>query len=194
MRKVITASAIGVLGLLMAAGNVFAATTISGNGVGSHNTVVQKSKTLSFTDQTNIANFSNHVNTNTNTGNNKANKNTGGDVVLVGGSSNATVGITNVANSNTNTATNSCCPCSQLGDATITGNGVWSHNTIVDVTKCVTKLDQTNVANISNSVNTNSNTGNNSASYNTGGDVSVASGDATTSVTVSNVANSNSSN
>lgn len=193
MNKIITASAISLLSLVLAVGSVSAA-TISGNGAGSHNEIIMKSKVSFAVDQANLANFGNDIGTSSNTGNNKADKNTGGSVTIVGGDSSSTVGVTNAANSNSNTSTNSCCPCSLPGDITITGNGADSKNKVVDVSKCKTEITQSNEANIYNSVETSTSTGGNSANSNTGGDVNISSGNSTSSVTVSNAANSNVSN
>ncbi|CAN5343474.1 hypothetical protein BH10PAT1_BH10PAT1_2110 [soil metagenome] len=195
MKKIIQASAISILGLMLATGSVFATTTLSGNGAGSHNTVVAKSKTVNVTNQTNVTKLSNKVNTSTNTGKNKANNNTGGDVTVTGGSSETTLTVSNLAGSNVSTGDAACC-CDTpvVSDISITGNGVWSSNKVIDLSKCITEVDQTNVTNIYNNVNTTTNTGGNHASGNTGGDVSVMSGDSTTNVTVTNVAGSNVSN
>ncbi len=195
MRKILTASAISVLGLFLAAGNVFAA-TINNNGAGSHSTVFSTSFMLSVRSQTNISTFINSVNTSSNTGANGANFNTGnpGTVTNNSGGANTTVGVTNVAGSNVDTSSaTSCCPCSLVPDMVITNNGATSVNTITSFTNCVTRLSQTNVSNVGNSITTTTNTGNNSASFNTGGNVTQTSGGATTTVNVTNVAGSNSS-
>ena len=73
----------------------------------------------------------------------------------------------------------------------ITGNGYDSYNKAdVDLTQS-TVVQQSNKADIENHINVDATTGGNEASKNTGGGVSVKSGDATSKVTVSNTANSN---
>jgi hypothetical protein len=58
---------------------------------------------------------------------------------------------------------------------------------------CKTEVNQTNVSTITNVVNAVSNTGGNSASFNTtkSGDVNVSAGNATTTVTISNTTGGN---
>ncbi len=196
MRKIIVSTLVSALGFMLVTGGVSAASiTVGGNGAGSLTSVTAHSFTLSSTSQGNLADFLNHVSAKTNTGKNTASFNTGGNTSIVGGGdSSTTLGVNNVANTNTSTSTPSCCPCNQLSDVSVIGNGADSINGVTTSAKCITKVDQTNVANIANYVTTKSNTGGNNASFNTGGDVSVISGSSDSSVTVSNVANSNTSN
>ncbi len=83
-------------------------------------------------------------------------------------------------------------PSALAQDCTISDNGAFSHNrcNIRVVNKTVTK--QTNNANIRNTVNVVSSTGGNKANFNTGGDVSVTSGDSSVTVNITNNVNSNS--
>src|SRR6266404_4159277 len=74
---------------------------------------------------------------------------------------------------------------------TITGNGSDSVNSTNVTTTETTQVQQTNSANISNNVSSSSNSGDNTASHNTGGSVSVDTGSAKTQVSVANTANSN---
>lgn len=76
-------------------------------------------------------------------------------------------------------------------DVNVSGNGAFSDNNAAVSSSCSTSLDQTNVSNISNNVVTRANTGGNTASFNTGGSVTIFTGDATTDVEVSNAAGSN---
>ena len=76
-------------------------------------------------------------------------------------------------------------------DVNVSGNGAFSDNDAVVSSNCSKSLDQTNVSNISNTVATHANTGGNDASFNTGGSVTIYTGDATTNVDVSNAAGSN---
>jgi len=74
----------------------------------------------------------------------------------------------------------------------ISGNGSDSYNKAdVDLNQ-TTYVQQTNKADIENHINVDASTGGNEANKNTGGGVSVESGDATSKVTVTNTANSNS--
>jgi spore coat protein C len=79
-------------------------------------------------------------------------------------------------------------------DVVIAGNGSHSDNDVrVDLERNTT-VSQTNDTDISNNVSVNNNTGYNSASGNTGGDVSIRTGDATSDVNISNQAGVNIAN
>ena len=73
----------------------------------------------------------------------------------------------------------------------ITGNGAGSNNYATVSQTNSNTVSQSNNANVTNNVTSNANTGNNSAGFNTGGDVTVKTGDATTKANVSNSLNSN---
>ena len=170
-----------------AAGNVDV--TISGNGSDSVNTanVSNDNKTSVFQD--NLANIENNVKVDANTGNNTANSNTGGDVRITTGNATATADVSNLANANIASVGG--------GDGTgtisarIIGNGAGSINTIaLTDTRSVTVV-QDNIADISNDVDVKANTGDNVASSNTGGDVTIDTGNATANATIDNVANLN---
>lgn len=74
---------------------------------------------------------------------------------------------------------------------TVSGNGVDSDNTVKVENNQTQNVVQNNEAKIENNISANSSTGGNSASRNTGGDVKVDTGDADTTVNVSNSANTN---
>lgn len=75
--------------------------------------------------------------------------------------------------------------------ATNAGNGAGSTNDI-DITQSNTdNLTVNNTANITNNVNIKANTGGNSASYNTGGDSSIETGDANVAASIMNFVNTN---
>ncbi|HUQ84772.1 MAG TPA: hypothetical protein VM077_00465 [Candidatus Limnocylindrales bacterium] len=80
----------------------FATTSVSvvGNGAFSNSDVSVRNNKNTSLQQSNNAFFSNSVNANTNTGGNKANKNTGGSTVVVTGDANTSVDIKNKANKN----------------------------------------------------------------------------------------------
>lgn len=76
----------------------------------------------------------------------------------------------------------------------ITGNGSESSNNAnVNITQTTTVV-QNNVANITNNVDSSAKTGGNDANKNNGGNVTIDTGNATTKVSVSNTANSNTAN
>lgn len=73
----------------------------------------------------------------------------------------------------------------------VTGNGAYSNSDVVVNTNRDVKVEQSNKANVTNNINTSSDTGSNDANYNTNGDVTVRTGDAKSKVEVENMLNSN---
>ncbi|HSX57960.1 MAG TPA: CHRD domain-containing protein [Candidatus Saccharimonadales bacterium] len=73
----------------------------------------------------------------------------------------------------------------------ISGNGADSNNRVNFTSRNTTTIRQTNNADISNNIHVISNTGGNTANKNTGGDVSIRTGNSNVDVNVSNRANSN---
>ncbi len=166
--------------------------TIKGNGTDNGNNDENKIKftsnnTNSIT-QTNNAEFDNDVDVDLDTGKNDANGNTGGDVSVETGDADATVTVSNQANANWAAITGG----NGGGVAVeISGNGSDSDNTVkVNLTSNNT-INQSNYADISNDVDVDADTGKNDANDNTGGDVSIDTGDANADVNVSNMANFN---
>lgn len=91
-------------------------------------------------------------------------------------------------------------PASLAADCTISGNGARSHNTCTISNgggsschrhRCGGGGGQSNSAVIFNGVTVHANTGGNEANKNTGGDVTVTSGNANVNVTITNTVNSN---
>lgn len=162
---------------------------ISGNGSGSVNygTVTETSTTT--VTQGNTANVTNNVDADANTGENSANYNTGGGTVVSTGDAGTNVSVAN--NLNSNAAHVDCCDNSGGTDVTINGNGSFSQNTVELTDTSTTKLDQDNRATVTNTVDSDTTTGENGAKLNTGGDVVVLTGKASTDVSVSTTANSN---
>jgi hypothetical protein len=74
---------------------------------------------------------------------------------------------------------------------TVSGNGASSENKIDVENNNDTVVKQTNTSNVTNNVSGSASTGGNDANYNTGGDVAILTGDAKSSVSVSNELNSN---
>lgn len=85
----------------------------------------------------------------------------------------------------------SVAPAFAAGTVDVTGNGAFSQNTATQSNTTTTSVTQNNTANISNTVNSNSSTGGNTADFNTGGNTTVNTGDATNVVKVSTQANIN---
>ena len=170
----------------------FASTTIqiSGNGAESENGAVVNNTQTTSVSQSNTANFTNNVSGNATTGNNDANKNTGGAVTVKTGDASVNNTVANSANQN---YANVSCNCNQ-GDTLVkvSGNGADSSNTANLNNVNNVNVGQGNNADFNNHVWGTAQTGNNDANKNTGGNVSVETGDASVNNHVSNWANSNS--
>lgn len=189
-KKVFSAIATAAL-LANSVGAVFAETTslvITGNGADSHNTTGVAVQNTTSVVQDNYANISNNVNASSSTGSNSANKNTNGEVSISTGDASTGVAVSNSANSNVANI-EGCCAVD--ASVEISGNGADSRNEAGLSLGTSTEVFQTNVAHIDNDIDADSDTGNNEADKNTGGNVEVTTGNADTTVLVDNVANSN---
>ena len=195
-RKITTAIATGAVLAQVLSPIALADTQILDNGALSTNVVNTSVSNTSVVTQNNAASISNVVSSNSSTGGNKADFNTNGNNTIVTGAATNVTHIDNNANLNQATVA-PCGACgANAGDVKISGNGAASHNTVnqavnanhnsADVT-----VVQNNVANVSNGVSANANTGNNSGSFNTGGNTVIATGPAYTEVSVNNNLNQN---
>jgi hypothetical protein len=166
--------------------------TISGNGSYSDNTAIINSFTDTAVYQDNFACIDNDVNANPSTGENEADRNTGGAVNVTTGPATANVNVSNQANAN----------LAEIGDdgpssdagwvaARIVNNGSNSDNFVNVNLDRFALITQDNFARIDNRINANPSTGNNSANDNTDGDVAIRTGSATSNVNVDNRANFN---
>lgn len=193
-RKLVTGIATGALLLNALTPLAFADTTIeiSGNGSDSNSTVNVAATQQTVVTQNNTANVYNNVNTTANSGNNEANKNTGGDVSIDTGNASTNTSVSNSLNQNT---ANVGCNCGS-GNTTVnvSGNGAGSDNNANLTLGNTNVLTQNNVANVKNNVNSKTNSGGNEAEKNTGGNVSIDTGDAVSNTHVSTTANSNFAN
>lgn len=191
-RKIATAFATGALIFNAFATSAFAATTleISGNGTHSDNTATVSVTNSNTVVQSNNADVTNKVNVDADTGGNKANDNTGGNVSIDTGNVSSTVDVTNTLNANS--ATVNCCPSNTDTNVLISGNGSNSDNNVDLTQSSSNSIFQNNNANVDNKVKVSGDTGDNRASDNTGGDVSVTTGNVDTSVSLSTSGNVNS--
>ncbi len=191
--KVLAALSAGAM-LLSVATPVFAETTlqITGNGSSSTSGIDLTQNANTTVVQSNSANIHNDVDAKADSGKNNANHNTGGTVTVDTGNAKTDVAVSNTVNSNA--AKVDCCAS---GDTSvlISGNGDKSKNNVdLDVNQkngSGVAVYQDNQAYIKNDIDAKSNTGKNDANHNTGGDVSVTTGNATTDVKVDNTANAN---
>lgn len=170
---------------------IFAATTItiSRNGSDSNNTGNVSLNTTTTVTQNNVANFSNDVDADADTGDNDVKDNTGGEVDVDTG--NATVGVSVNNTANFNTAEVEGC-CAQDAEVLIQGNGSDSDNDADLDLDNHTSVFQNNVADFYNDVDVDADTGDNDVEDNTGGDVDVDTGKASVGVWLENTANGNS--
>ena len=179
---------------LVSVSSAEAAVNINGNGRHSRNRVRLSERHEMLREQRNRAVVTNVVNTTSDTGKNDANDNTGkGDVTQKSGNASTTVGISTDVNYNTDEGDGCGCPDDSFDpEVAIKNNGKGSINSVHMHHVSMHTQTQGNKAQITNVVNTNSDTGHNDANDNTGnGGVSNTSGNATTNVTVTNAGNSN---
>ena len=154
---------------------------ISGNGANSDSTANVTVANTTAVTQNNTANITNNVNVSADTGKNDANKNTGGDVDITTGNASTTVGVSNTANANV-ADVNGC--CSTDLNVKISGNGAKSDNDANVKVANDTRVTQNNRARVENDVYVDADTGKNDANSNTGGSVSITTGNADTTVAV----------
>lgn len=165
--------------------------TVTGNGAFSDSAVKVESNNTTVVDQNNDAYVTNNVSSNANTGGNSASFNTGGETKIVTGDANSHVDVSTQANMN-QAVLDDCATC-RPGDlqVKVDGNGAYSDNNVKVNADNFVSLSQDNNAKISNNIDANTNTGKNDASYNTGGDTYIVTGDAKSHVAVDNMANAN---
>lgn len=176
---------------------------ITGNGTDSKNDIALSLGHDVLLQQYNSSSIVNDVNADAETGHNKADKNTGGDVMVETGDAHVGVAIDNAANFNW---ANIDCDCITDVTAKIAGNGFDSKNAIKAKLGNDTNVFQDNGCGNDylsffwnhcgtvNSVDATGDTGMNAAGKNTGsylGDPSVLTGDSETLVGVENSGNSN---
>ncbi len=187
--KVASILAAGAL-VLGSATPIFAATAeISGNGSSSNSKVNVTQTDTNMVVQNNNANINNTVSSSSNTGGNTANDNTGGSTTINTGDTTARLSVVNRANLN-QASVSSCCS-SNNSSSLISGNGSSSNNRVNIDSNHSSSVFQDSRANINNNLRSDSNTGRNDASRNTGGDVTVFTGNSISDLGVRNVANSN---
>jgi hypothetical protein len=162
--------------------------TISGNGASSTNTANVQYTGDTTVVQTNNAAVTNNISASTNTGGNDANQNTSGDVLIKTGDATTDVSVENILNSN-----HAVVDCCNVGDTDleISKNGAYTDNDIKLKDDSDISLYQTNNAAVTNNVDADAKTGKNNANQNTGGNVAISTGDATSLVDVSTAANAN---
>lgn len=191
------------------------------NGADSTNNASYESNAVDTTMQFNVADITNTLTYEADTGNNDISKNTGGDNTVKTGDSSITAAVTNIANMNivgdmwlvliqdagkwlgkimgaqpgATMAGSEGIEFTVLenGEVVVTnsGNGAGSNNTASLSDNTNSTLVQSNAAKINNNLDLSANTGNNSTSRNTGGNNSITTGDANIMANVMNFVNNN---
>lgn len=161
---------------------------VSGNGADSQNTAnLSISQTVTLQQQNN-ADVDNNVDASANTGGNEASDNTGGDVSINTGDASTSLSLSTTANSNKLSGV--CCDDLSV-DAKISGNGADSDNEINLSLNRENSFIENNNLDVDNRVELYANTGDNRANGNTGGDVSINTGNALIELVLTNKGNSN---
>ena len=191
------ASSIAIAGLLtsLTAGSAFAAKSIKikNNGNNSYNKVKVVELSATIVGQSNNSTIVNGVTAKSDTGDNQANKNTGGDTSVDTGKATTTVGITVDGSSNEANLPDCGCPDDDL-DVVVKGNGNGSTNKVKVFDADLTLVWQKNKSVVINDVYAKSDSGDNEANKNTGGNVDVTTGNAKTGVTINVTGSSNTLN
>ena len=184
----------------------------TGNGSNSNNSASSTSENNTDITQVNVADVENNVLIETDTGNNSASRNTGGDSIIETGDANIVANLINFLNNNiTGTAeflvgvvnifgtlqgdiiveAPPSCSCGSSTLAQNSGNGSDSTNNAEINLDNSTKILQNNDATINNNINIDATTGGNETSKNTGGNSTISTGEANVNAEVINVANNN---
>jgi len=168
---------------------------ISGNGSDSNNKVdldMNDGKEDGiFVGQYNYADVTNKVDADSDTGDNDAKDNTGGDVEVITGDASTSVSISTTANANWAVVGGNGDGEGGSVSLRIVDNGSNSDNKIKLDLDSTLAIVQSNVADVFNKVDADADTGDNDANDNTGGAVSIETGDADTTVEVDNFVNFN---
>jgi len=188
----------------------------SNNGAGSVNDASIGSLVANITDQNNQAQVSNNLTLFSDSGNNSASYNTGGDSNITTGDANVLANVLSFVNNNLSgnvvfgvvnifgnligdiilpesqiIGSSTCSTCGNSLTAANTSNGTGSTNTSAINNTINNATFQNNDALIDNNLILSANTGDNSSSFNTGGNSNITTGDANVSAQVLNIANSN---
>jgi len=161
-----------------------------GNGAFSNNQATVTKTNTNTAVQTNTADITNNVTTSSNTGNNHADFNTGGNSTVETGPAVNNTEILNKANKNVLVA-NPGCNCDNGTQVLQADNGAFSGNNANVSSTNNNQLFQTNDAEFNNTVHSNSTTGNNTANFGTNGDETIITGQAKNNTGILNAANEN---
>lgn len=161
---------------------------ITNNGDGSSNSVTVDASSSVDIMQGNESDTTNDVTVKANTGKNEASSNTGSGVTISTGNATADSTVSNTANTNSATGTSPAVPSSTT---TVDNNGIGSTNTASLTLAATVSALQSNLCTKLNNIIKKAKTGKNTASSNTGGTVSITTGIASATGSVTNVCNTN---
>jgi hypothetical protein len=192
-KKLATGIASSALIMQMLVPAAFANTTveISGNGNQSDNKVEIKDESAVVVEQGNVMMVDVNVVSKANTGGNKANANTGGDVSIETGKAEATSDLTVLGGTNIASLPCDCICKDKTTNVLVTGNGNKSKNTTKLTTASLVAVGQGSTLIVGGKVKAKANTGKNKASKNTNGTTTVVTDNATTNSTATVVGPSN---
>lgn len=184
-QKITSAAALAAMMASVVAPASFAATTvdITNNGAFSKNKVGVKNLSYKSVKQKNTTVVNTGVSAKAKTGGNSSSFNTGGTNTITTGDATNTVLVSVTGGSNENSGEDCGCP-NPTTDVEISGNGAFSHNSVYVVNSSSSSVKQSNTTVVGTYVYTSASTGGNSSSFNTGGDSSIDTGDASNTVVV----------
>lgn len=189
-QKIATSIATGAFLGAILTGSAFASDAdliISGNGNNSTNTINSVNINSSTVTQANNVEVTTEVLSVANSGGNTANSNTGGDESgdpsIDTGNATSKVNVSVSGGQNSADANPCGCPTDPLS-AKISGNGNNSDNTINQVNTQSSSVTQANNLKVKTYIGSIANTGKNKANKNTGGEVSISTGNARSRVGV----------
>lgn len=195
LKRIATGAMTGTLGTLLLASSAFAATTVtvSNNGNNSNNSVGVNNVSGCNVVQGNILVVGTRVKSKAKTGGNSANGNNGGAVSVTTGSATSTNTVSVTAGGNL-ISTQPCCNCAEpTTTVSVTDNGNGSTNAVGVNNMSSKNVIQFNGALVLTGVSASAKTGGNTANGNNGaGPVSITSGPATSSSTVTVTTGANS--
>ena len=163
---------------------------MTGNGVDSDNEIKLESEQKTEVSQENEFNVDNNINASANTGSNSASRNTGGDASIDTGDATSTVAVQNAGN--LNEAVVDCCASAGNATVLISENGDSTDNKVKLENENKVEVSQENKSNIENRIYNDATTGWNDANRNTGGSVTITTGNAEASTGIFNGGNINS--
>lgn len=190
--KLGTAAAIATLITTVIAPATLADTTVhvNGNGSFSFNSVNVTNHSHKSVHQSNSTLVGTGVNVTSNTGGNNSSFNTGGSNTINTGVSVTSVGVS--VEGGSNTAVDPLCGCQNTNTTVhVNNNGDNSFNAVSVSNSQSSHVSQSNETIVETDVHVDSNTGNNTSSFNTNGSSTVTTGGSSTGVSVNVTGSSN---